>query len=112
MGVDAQENKLGMDGMSFSKMCRESPDLDKYIGRTDIDVIFSKTKPQGVRRLEFDNFLDTLLELAVRIFPDDDPTLALANFLAKFIFALFAQQPSPDGAYVIEKIHNELILTK
>lgn len=109
---DATESKLTMDGMSFSKMCRESPDLDKYIGRTDIDVIFAKTKPQGVRRLEFDNFLDTLLELAVRIFPDDDPTLALANFLAKFIFSLFAQQPSPDGAYVIEKIHNELLLVK
>jgi hypothetical protein len=107
---DAGENTLAMDGMSFSRMCREAPDLVKYIGRTDIDVIFSKTKPQGVRRLEFDNFLDTLLELAVRIFPDDDPTLALANFLSKFIFALFAQPPSSDGAYVIEKIHNELLL--
>lgn len=100
----------GMDGASFARMCREAPDLVKFIGRSDIDVIFSKTKPIGVRRLEFDHFLDTLLELALRIYPDDDPVLALANFLAKFIFALFAQPPSLDGAAVIEKIHGELLL--
>lgn len=114
MGTQHDPEKMvtGMDGASFARMCRESPDLVKYIGRTDIDVIFSKTKPVGVRRLEFDQFLDTLLELAIRIYPDDEPTLALANFLAKFIFALFAQSPSPDGAAVIEQIHSELLLEK
>ena len=99
-----------MDGASFARMCREAPDLYKYIGRTDIDVIFSKTKPLGVRRLEFDQFLDTLLELAVRIYPDDDPIIALANFLAKFVFALFDQAPSEDGVQEIESILDALVL--
>lgn len=99
-----------MDGVSFARMCKEAPELNQYIGRTDIDLIFSKSKPKGIRRLEFDNFLDTLLELAIRIYPDEDPTIALANFLAKFIFALFDQPPSADGVSEIERILDELAL--
>eukprot|EP01038_Epipyxis_sp_PR26KG_P011156 gene11156-14967_t len=106
----AESTGLWMDGASFSRMCKEAPDLVKYIGRTDIDLIFSRTKPIGVRRLDFDHFLDTLLELAVRIFPDDDPIIALANFLAKFIFALFDQPPVEDGVAVIQNIIEELTL--
>ena len=110
--TDNSENssELWMDGASFSRMCKEAPDLLKYIGRTDIDLIFSRTKPIGVRRLDFDHFLDTLLELAVRIFPDDDPIIALANFLAKFIFALFDQPPVDDGVIVIQEIIEELTM--
>lgn len=104
------ENIKTMDGPSFARMCREAPDLDKFIGRTEIDLIFSKTKPQGVRRLDYDHFLDTLLELSVRIYPDDDPVVGLANFLSRFIFPLFDQPPSQFGALVIEQILNELTL--
>eukprot|EP01032_Pedospumella_encystans_P010402 gene10402-12161_t len=104
------ESVLAMDGVSFARMCKEAPELNQYIGRTDIDLIFSKSKPKGIRRLEFDNFLDTLLELAIRIYPDEDPTIALANFLAKFIFALFDQPPSADGVSEIERILDELAL--
>lgn len=104
------ETVLAMDGASFARMCKEAPELNQFIGRTDIDLIFSKTKPKGVRRLEYDHFLDALLELAVRIYPDEDPTIALANFLAKFIFALFDQPPSLDGVGEIEKILDELAL--
>lgn len=107
-----ENTALAMDGASFARLCREAPELNKYIGRTDIDVIFSKTRAQGMRRLQFDNFLDTLLELAVRIYPNDDPCIALANFLAKFIFALFDQPPSADGVQEIERILDELVLTE
>ena len=44
---------MSMDGKSFAKLCTETPDLGKYIGRTDVDLIFSKSKPLGVRRLEY-----------------------------------------------------------
>lgn len=97
-----------MDAMNFARMCRESPNLSKYISRTDIDVVFSTTRPKGVRRLEYDHFLDVLLELAVRIFPNEDPIIGLANFLARFVFALFDQQPSHDGEAEIEKIIDAL----
>jgi hypothetical protein len=104
------ENQLTMDGSSFARMCREAPELDKYIGRTEIDLIFSKTKPQGIRRLDYDHFLDTLLELAVRIYPEEDPTIALANFLSRFIFALFDQPPAQDGEAAVNAILDELML--
>lgn len=105
---NALANVKTMDGASFARMCREAPELDKYIGRSEIDLIFSKSKPQGVRRIDFDHFLDTLLALAVKIYPDEVPTIALANFLARFVFALFDQPPSPDGVNVIENIIREL----
>mmetsp|Transcript_14853 Transcript_14853/g.20400 ORF Transcript_14853/g.20400 Transcript_14853/m.20400 type:complete len:147 (-) Transcript_14853:89-529(-) len=99
-----------MDGVGFAKMCKEAPELIKYIGRTDIDLIFSKAKPRGVRKLDFDHFLDSLLELSVRIFPEESPTIALANFLAKFILALFDQPPCSDDVQAIESIISELTL--
>jgi hypothetical protein len=105
-------NLLTMDGANFAKMCREAPELMNFVGRTTIDLIFSKTKPIGVRRLDFDHFLDTLLELAVRIFPDDDPIIALANFLARFLFALFDQPPAENDVDVIQNILDELILNQ
>ncbi len=104
------ENQLTMDGSSFARMCREAPDLDKYIGRTEIDLIFSKTKPQGIRRLDYDHFLDTLLELAVRIYPEEDPTIALANFLSRFVFSLFDQPPAEDGEAAVNAILDQLML--
>ena len=110
--TNAENNSLAMDGASFAKMCREAPELNKYIGRTDIDLIFSRSKPLGVRRLEFDNFMDTLLELAVRIFPGEDPKVALTNFLAKFVFALFDQPPAEDPGVVLNFIMEELTLFK
>ena len=159
-----------MDGAAFTRMCKEAPELTRYIGRTDIDLIFSKSKPHGMRRLDYgrlgssfahavtflldpsrplspfstffillsllnplfsqsltfylftssnpllvdsltpslDHFLDSLLELATRIFPDDDPSIALANFLAKFIFALFDQPPTGGDVAIIEQILSEL----
>ena len=107
---DAVQNALqSMDGTSFSRMCREAPDLDQYIGRTEIDLIFSRVKPPGFRRINFEHFLDSLLALAVRIYPDEDPTIALANFLARFIFALFDQPPSTEGVLVIDRILNDLV---
>lgn len=102
------EQTQTMDGLSFARMCREAPDLDKYIGRTEIDLIFSKSKPQGIRRLDYDHFLDTLLELAMRIYPDEEPTIALANFLARFVFALFDQPPCAEGPDIIDTILEEL----
>jgi hypothetical protein len=56
---DSGERTLSMEGMNFARMCKEAPDLNKFIGRTDIDLIFSKMKPRGIRRREFDHFLDT-----------------------------------------------------
>ena len=68
--------EITMDGKSFSKLCTEAPELGKYIGRTDVDLVFSKAKPLGVRRLQYEHFLDAILQLALRIYPDEEPTKA------------------------------------
>jgi hypothetical protein len=103
--------ELSMDGKSFCKLCLEAPDLGNYIGRTDVDLIFTKSKPLGVRRLEYDHFLDALLQLALRIYPDEEPTKALTYVLANFVFGVFEQERgAKDADAVIEQIYSELNL--
>jgi hypothetical protein len=115
MTKEHEENgvpSMAMDSASFSKMCREAPGLAKLIGRTDVDLIFSTAKPLGVRRLDYEHFLNALLEIALRIFPEDDPTIALTNFLARFLFALFDQPPATATMNVIATIYEDLRTTK
>lgn len=80
------------------------------IGRHDVDLIFSRAKPVGERRLRFGNFLDALLELSMKLAPEDSPALAMATFLAKYIFALFDQPPAPISLNVVESIRRELVI--
>jgi hypothetical protein len=98
-----------MDGKSFSKLCREAPDLGNHIGRTDVDIIFSKAKPLGIRRLSYANFLDALLQLSTRVYPEDEPIKALTYTLAKFIFGVFNRVVENEEA-VLENIYNELCI--
>lgn len=107
----SQPAEVTMDGKSFSKLCMEAPELGKYIGRTDVDLVFSKAKPLGVRRLEYEHFLDAIMQLALRIYPDEEPTKATTYVLANFIFGVFdGDQPDGprDGDAIIEQIYNEL----
>eukprot|EP01035_Chromulina_nebulosa_P024335 gene24335-31665_t len=99
-----------MDSQSFARMIRDSPGLAKNIGRTEVDLIFSSVKPVGARRMRYEHFLMALLELAIRIFPEADPTTALSNFLSRFIFSLFDQPPAPTSLNVIDKIYKELLI--
>lgn len=59
-----------MDGLGFTKMCKEAPELTFAIGRHDVDLIFSKCKPVGERRLNFENFLDTILGVSILYISD------------------------------------------
>lgn len=89
-------------------MDSQAPDLAKIIGRHDVDLIFSKAKPVGNRRMHYEHFLDALLELAVKLFPEEDPITALSLCFARYIFALFDQTPAPMSMNVVELIKNEL----
>mgnify|MGYP001226045264 FL=1 len=108
--VNMEKEVMSMDGKSFSKLCLDSPKLGKHVGRTDVDLVFSKAKPLGDRRLTYENFLDALLLLAMRIFPDDEPIKALTFLLANFIFGVFDQTPSVNEEAVLEGIFDELNL--
>jgi len=104
------EEEQAMDGPGFARMCRESPGLSKLIGRAEVDLIFNSKRPTHIRRLDYEHFLVAVLELAIRIFPDVDPTVAFSNFLARFVFSLFDQPPAPANVNVIDHIYSELLI--
>ncbi len=108
---NSNSTDISMDGKSFSKLCADAPELGNYIGRTDVDLVFSKAKPLGVRRLEYEHFLDAILQLSMRIYPDEEPTKAIAYVLANFIFGVFDQESDvSDKDATIERIYDELNL--
>lgn len=81
--VDDKDAEISMDGTTFAKFCRDCPHLGKRVGRTNVDLIFSKSKPLGIRRLGYEQFLDALLGLAKTIYPDEEPTMAFASLLSQ-----------------------------
>lgn len=115
-GLDAAEEDVtlapSMEASDFARLIRDAPELAKNIRRDDFDIIFSSVKGARAHRLDYESFLDALVELAVRIFPEADPLTALSNFLARFIFALFDQPPAASSMNVIEKIIIELQVNK
>ena len=106
----AAESEMMIDNASFVKMCKETPDLrDKIVTNHEFDIIFTKAKPQGARRLNFENFLNALLELSIRKFPNEDPSVSFAKLLSYHIFGLFDIQPSIGGSIIHEKIRDEIL---
>ena len=106
--VENEKEVPTMDGKSFAKLCQDAPELGKYIGRTDVDLVFSKSKPLGNRRLGYEHFLDALLLLSMRVFPDDEPIKALTFLLANFIFGVFYQSPAQSEEVILENIYRDL----
>ena len=104
---DHQENML--DNASFVKMCKEAPGLcSKKITQHEFDIIFTKAKPQGARRLDFEHFLDALLDLSTRKFPDEDPSVSFSKLLSLHMFGLFDLPPSV-GERVSDSIRDEIL---
>ena len=53
-----------MDGAAFAKMCSNSGLLDEKLTNTTVDLIFTKSKPKGKRKLNFPDFLESLALVA------------------------------------------------
>lgn len=49
-----------MDSFHFSKLCKECSLVDDKLNTIEVDIIFSKCKPKGGRRLTFAQFLTAL----------------------------------------------------
>lgn len=49
-----------MDGVHFAKLCRECGIMDAQFTSISVDIIFTKCKPKGARRLEYKDFLQAL----------------------------------------------------
>ncbi|GBG80331.1 hypothetical protein CBR_g30699 [Chara braunii] len=51
---------VNMDGGKFAKFCRDGGLLDKQFTATAVDLIFSKVKPKGDRKINYDEFVQAL----------------------------------------------------
>jgi hypothetical protein len=49
-----------MDNVKFMKLAKETGLVDRHCTKTDIDLIFVSSKPKGLRRLNFDQYLIAL----------------------------------------------------
>ena len=59
--------KAEMDNAKFNKLCKDTKVIDKKFTSTDADLIFSKIKPKGARKISFDCFHgQALAEIAAR----------------------------------------------
>jgi hypothetical protein len=107
LAAERIENTI--DGVSFVRMCQEAPGLaSKKLTRHEFDIIFTKAKPVGERRLHFNQFLKALLDLANRKFPGNDPTTAFSKLLTGHLFGLFDISPSVDHL-AFQKISYDII---
>lgn len=58
--------KGDMDSRTFGKLCKETGLLDKKMTMTDCDLIFTKCKGKGAKRLCFSEFEEAMKEVAKR----------------------------------------------
>lgn len=97
-----------IDGVSFVRMCQEAPGLaSKTLTRHEFDIVFTKAKPLGERRLHFGEFLNALLDLADRKFPGLDPGTAFSKLLTGHLFGLFDVNPIVDSL-AFQKVRHDL----
>ena len=92
------------------KMCKQAPGLEtKRMTRHDFDIVFTKCQHSAFRRLDFEHFLDALLDLSTRRYPDTDidPITAFAQLLVRNIFGLFDQAPVHDKM-LMDRVKGEL----
>lgn len=77
-----------LDGNKFAKFVKELPKLlnDKFTP-THVDLVFTKIKNQGERRIDFDGFISQALpNMAQERFPWLDPEEAMEELLSKYIY--------------------------
>ena len=103
----AGEEEYVLDALSFSKFIRDCPELD-CVSRADIDLIFSKVKKVGDRKINYSEFLSSILELALLLYPDTDPKEAVVQTLAGQILGLFDHNPTDQPENAVENIRNGL----
>ena len=52
----------------------------------EVDLIFTRVKEKGARRIKYKQFLDALCLMAARKYPDVDPADAFAALLERHVF--------------------------
>jgi hypothetical protein len=52
-----------MDSAKFSKLARDCNFIDRRLTPADVDLIFAMSKTKGLRRLQFEQFVDAIHKL-------------------------------------------------
>lgn len=60
------QGKGDMDGRTLVKLCKETGVIDKHTTTTDIDLLFTKCKAKGAKRMTYDEFTVFVEEVAKR----------------------------------------------
>ena len=82
-----------MDNVNFAKFARECPRLlDRRLDRTEVDLIFTKVKAKGKRRITYSQWLDALAAMASVKIPHEDPATAFSVLLSRYVFNCPASQ--------------------
>jgi len=68
-GFGAKEKAGEIDGALFAKMCKEVGLINKTCTKTDVDLIFTRAKPKGGRKLNYAQFQQALLYISEKRFP-------------------------------------------
>eukprot|EP01135_Chromosphaera_perkinsii_P002396 Nk52_evm2s223 gene=Nk52_evmTU2s223 len=63
-------NNATMDGAKFVKFCRDTGIVGRKVSQTDCDIIFSKVKRKGLRKIDFQEFCDALQLISMKKHPD------------------------------------------
>lgn len=63
-----KSNSGDMDNATFAKLCKETGIINKTCTKTDVDLIFTRAKPKGGRRIDYHHFNQAMLYLSEKRF--------------------------------------------
>ncbi|KAA0168170.1 hypothetical protein FNF28_02589 [Cafeteria roenbergensis] len=98
----AQDYQESLDSFMFMKFARECPHLldGRVLNRTSVDLIFTKAKAKGERRLSFSHFLDALSAMAEKKYEMFSAPDALRLLISRNLaphYALVLEQQAKTG---------------
>ena len=57
-----------MDSAKFSKLARDCGFIDRRVTPADVDLIFTMSKTKGLRRLQFEQFVEAVHKLGTKLY--------------------------------------------
>ena len=77
-----------MDSRTLQKFCKDNRLLSKRLTRTDVDLLFTRVKARGTKRITFEQFCECLHEMAAK------KGVEYGSLLHKVVRILFFFRPS------------------
>lgn len=74
-----------IDNAKFAKFCRDTKIVDKKCTMIDVDIFFNKCKTKGARKLNFDQFQQSLRLLAEKKYSEKAPLDAYKTLVAHIL---------------------------